>query len=205
MNNADACTILTSDPASEITRPLPNVSKWSYNIIGMFERGPASVRLAYNKRSAYWGDWSERADFSAGGTMPAGQSFIWFPYVLRQKVREPGRLDLSASYTFMDRFTVFGDWTNILSRPQKVDLVRMDPTGLVFDPSTSNVISYALRSRYQERIISLGVRFNFEPRPRVAAAPPVYVPPPPPPPPVVEPPPAPPPPPPPPPPSGERG
>jgi TonB-dependent receptor len=163
---------LTNDPTDQITRPLLNVSKWSYNVIGMFEHGPMSVRLAYNWRSAYWADWSERTDFSSNG----------LPYVLRQKVHEPGRLDLSASYTFHDRFTLFGDWTNILSKPQKVDLVRMDPTGARFDPSTSDIVQFAWRARYQERILSLGVRFRFgggEPPP--PAPPPAVVPPPPPP------------------------
>jgi outer membrane receptor protein involved in Fe transport len=199
INVPDQCTILTSDPKSQIIRPLLNVSEWSYNIIGMFERGPASVRLAYNKRSSYWADWSERADFSAGGTTNPGSGFFWLPYVLRQKVHEPGRLDLSVSYTFMNRFTIFGDWTNILSRPQKVDLIRMDPTGTVFDPTASNVVSFALRSRYQERILSLGVRFNFEGAAQRPAEPPPMTVVPPPPPPAVEapqlPPPAPPPPP----------
>ena len=189
---------LTNDPTDQITRPLLFVSDWSYNLIGMFERGPASVRLAYNWRSPYWADWSERTDFSSADQ----------PYILRQKIREPGRLDLSASYTFFDRFTLFGDWTNILSKPQKADLVRMDPTGPVFDPSASNIVKFAWRARYQERILSLGVRFRFGGEAPVAAPPPpAYVPPPPPPPPVAEP--APPPPPPPPPPApterGERG
>jgi iron complex outermembrane recepter protein len=181
------------------------VSKWSYNLIGMFERGPASVRLAYNKRTSYWGDtlgrqgWFEQADFSGNG----------LPYVLRQKIRDPGRLDLSASYTFMDRFTLFGDWTNILSKPLKAELVRMDPTGPRFDPETSNIVRFPWYGRYTERILSLGVRFRLGGDAPVAAPPPpplvAPLPPPPPPPPVIEP--APPPPPPPPQPAerGERG
>jgi TonB-dependent receptor len=162
------------DASDEVNRPLLFVSPWSYNVIGMFEHGPASVRLAWNWRNGYWADYSELNDFSSGGQ----------PYVLRQKVHEPGRLDLSASYTFLDRFTVFTDWTNILSKPQKVDLVRMDPTGARFDPQTSDVVSFAWRARYQERILSLGVRFRFgggEPRPAAVPAPPLPPPPPPPP------------------------
>ena len=162
---------LTTDPNDEINRPLLNVSKWSYNLIGMFERGPASVRLAWNKRSPYWGDtlgrsgWDERADFSSGG----------LPYVLRHRIKDPGRLDLSASYTFMDRFTLFADWTNILSKPLKAELVRMDPTGARFDPDTSDVKKFAWYGRYNERILSLGVRFRFggdRPVPVVSAPPP---------------------------------
>jgi iron complex outermembrane recepter protein len=192
---------LTNDPSDPITRPLLNVSKWSYNLIGMFERGPASVRLAYNKRSPYWGDtlgrsgWLEDADFSSGD----------LPYVLRHKIRDPGRLDLSASYTFLDRFTVFADWTNILSKPLKAELVRMDPTGARFDPDTSEKVRFAWYGRYNERILSLGVRFRFDGGSDAAAAPaPAALPPPPPPPIEAAPLPAPPPPPPPPP-APERG
>ncbi len=138
------------DQDDMISRPLLFVSKWTYNVIGMFERGPASVRLAYNKRSPYWEDYSERNDFSTG----------FQNYVIRHKFHEPGRLDLSASYTFMDRFTLFGDWTNILSKPQKLDLIRIEPSGARFDPNAPQV-EFPLRARYTERILSLGVRFRF--------------------------------------------
>jgi TonB-dependent receptor len=182
------------DSGDLITRPLLNVSKWSTNVIAMFERGPASVRLAYNWRSKYWADWSERRDFSSGDQ----------PYVLRQRFDPPGRLDLSASYTFMDRYSLFADWTNILSKPTKADLVRIDPSGSRFDPNGS-VVDFAWRARYEERILSLGMRFRFGGgEPRAAAAAPTALPPPPPPPPVAEPVQEPPPPPPPPP-APERG
>jgi iron complex outermembrane receptor protein len=174
-----------------ISRPLLFVSKWTYNVIGMYENGPMSVRLAYNKRSPYWENYSERNDFSSNGQ----------PYVLRHKFHEPGRLDLSASYTFLNHVTLFGDWTNILDKPQKVDLIRIDPSGSRFDPN-GNQVSFAWRARYTERIMSLGVRFNFgggEPKAAPPPPPPML----PPPPPAVQPVPAPEPAPPPP--SGERG
>ncbi len=190
------------DADDQITRPLLNVSRWSYNVIGMFERGPLSMRLAYNKRSKYWGDtlgrqgWAEQADFSSNG----------LPYVLRQRITDPGRLDLSASYTFMDRFTLFADWTNILSKPIRADLVRMEPTGPRFDPSTSERTSFPFYGRYNERIISAGVRFRFGGSGAAPAPAPEYVAPPPPPPVEAPPPPLPEAPPPPPPPSsGQRG
>jgi TonB-dependent receptor len=209
--NPDNCTRLTNDPSDEITRPLLNVSKWSYNLIAMFERGPASLRLAYNKRSPYEDTWREVADFSSGVVTEPDGPFAGAPfhppYVIRHRIHEPGRLDLSASYTFWDRYTLFGDWTNILSKPQKIDLIRMDPTGAVFDPSTSDIVKFAYRARYTERVLSLGIRFRLGGEaPPAPPPPPAYVPPPPPPPAAVE---APPPPPPPPPPApverGERG
>lgn len=169
------------DQADLITRPLLFTSKWTYNIIGMFERGPMSVRLAYNWRSPYWADWSERNDFSSNGQ----------PYVLRQKVRPGGRLDLSASYTFLDRFTLFTDWTNILSNPQTIDTVRIEPSGARFDPNAPTV-TFPFQARYQERILSLGVRFRFGGgEPKAAPPPPPAAAPLPPPPPVETPAPAP--------------
>jgi TonB-dependent receptor len=183
------------DQTDLVTRPLLFTSKWTYNIIGMFEHGPMSVRLAYNWRSPYWADWSERNDFSSN----------FQPYVLRQRVRPGARLDLSASYTVLDRFTLFADWTNILSNPQTIDTVRIEPSGAVFDPHAPTV-TFPFQARYQERILSLGVRFRFggsEPRP--APPPPPAMAPPPPPPPAVAPAPEPAPPPPPPPAAPERG
>jgi len=166
---------LTTDPTDPITRPLLNVSKWSYNIIGMFEHGPLSVRVAYNWRSPYWGDWTQIvSDPSTPGT----------PYVLQQKVRPGARLDLSASYTFLDRFSLFADWTNILSNPQTIDLVRTDSTTPRFDPNAPKV-TFPFQWRYEERILSLGIRFRFGGETAAAAPPPAYVPPPPPPPPPV--------------------
>ena len=141
---------LGSDAADQISRPLLFVSKWSYNIIGMFERGPASVRVAYNWRSPYWADWSERTDFSSNG----------LPYVLRQRVRPGARLDFSASYTVHDRFTMFADWTNVLSNPSTSDIVRIEPTGPRLDPQAATV-TFPFQYHYQERILSLGIRFRF--------------------------------------------
>jgi iron complex outermembrane recepter protein len=186
---------VTTDPSDPIVEPLLNVSKWSYNIIGMFEHGPLSVRLAYNWRSPYWGTWTQNSnDPSTPGTV----------YVLQQRVKPGARLDLSASYTFMDRFTIFADWTNILSKPDKLDMIRTDSTTPRFDPNAPKT-TFPFQWIYQERIVSLGVRFRFGGEsPASAPPPPAYVPPPPPP---AEP--APPPPPPPPPPApttgGERG
>jgi TonB-dependent receptor len=175
------------------TLPIPDVSKWTWNLTGMYERGPLSVRLSYNRRSRYWeGGLSLQGD--AGG-----------PYTLQGHARQSPRLDLSASYNVNDKFTVFFDWTNILGKPFQSDIVRVNygvaPTG---QPVGNEVFPMVIR--YEERILSGGIRFNFAGHKREAAPPPVYVPPPPPPPPppVVEQP-APPPPPPPPPAPVERG
>ena len=39
--------------ATYVDGPFQNISKWSYNLIGIYEKGPASVRVAYNWRSGF--------------------------------------------------------------------------------------------------------------------------------------------------------
>jgi TonB-dependent receptor len=78
---------------------LPGVSKYSFNVIGLYELGPASVRLAYNYRSA------NVDGFGAPGV---------FTTVYSDAV---GRLDLSASYNVNDNITLTVDATNLLRTP----------------------------------------------------------------------------------------
>ncbi|HJP69436.1 MAG TPA: hypothetical protein VJ846_11080, partial [Sphingomicrobium sp.] len=88
---------------------------------------------------------------------------------------------------------------------QTIDLVRTDSTTPRFDPNAPKV-TFPFQWRYQERILSLGLRFRFGGEAPVKPAAYVPPPPPPPPPPVAQPAPPPPPPPPaPPPPAPERG
>jgi hypothetical protein len=151
----------------------------------MYEHGPLSVRLAYNWRTPY----------PEGPIDPNG---------FQGHARPSPRVDLSASYAFNDNITAFVDWTNILNHPFKDDVVRLAA-------SNGTVITaedLPMMVRYEEEILSAGVRFHFGREAHRAPPPPPVVvapPPPPPPPPVVEAPPPPPPPPPPPAPTPERG
>ena len=156
------------------------VSDWTYNLVGMYERGPLSVRLSYSNPSSRLETIQNRGND-----------------LYKETSNPAGRLDLSASYTINDNFTLFGDWTNILNKPFRQDLSSAR--------DGADRASYIRFLRYEETIVSAGVRFRFgggEPR---VAPPPPPPPAPPPPPPVMEPEPAPPPPPPPPPPAPERG
>jgi len=166
--------------------PIPDVSKWNFNITGMYERGPLSARLSYSWRGKYpEGPLSERDGF----------------YTLQGRARPSPRLDFSSSYTINNNLTLFLDWTNIFPRPFKSDIVRVNYAG---GQPTSTVI-FPMVVRFEETILSGGVRFRFgnEGRRAPPPPPPVMAPPPPPPPPVIEQPA--PPPPPPPPPAPERG
>jgi iron complex outermembrane receptor protein len=163
-------------------RRIYGVSKWTYNLVAMFERGPISARLSYNKR---------------GKTLETIQNRGNDIYIETSK--PAGRLDFSASYTLRDNFTLFFDWTNILEKP-----FRQDFSSARDGAARAEYIRFL---RFEETILSGGVRFRFGGGgPRLAEPAPAILPPPPPPPVVEAPPvieqPAPPPPPPP---SGERG
>jgi len=170
------------DPDSVIGhRRIYGVSKWTYNLVGMYENGPLSARLSYNKR---------------GKTLETIQNRGNDLYIETSK--PAGRLDLSVSYNINDTFTLFGDWTNILNKP-----FRQDFSSARDGAARAEYIRFL---RFEETILSGGIRFRFGgARAPAAPPPPAYVPPPPPPPPVVEQPAPPPPPPPPPATNGERG
>ena len=75
------------------------ISKWSYNLIGIYEKGPVSFRLAYNWRSGF-----NVGPADGGGMQPAiiySKSQPW--------------LDASASYTIIGKLTLTLDATNLLN------------------------------------------------------------------------------------------
>ena len=149
--------------------PIPDVSKWNFNVTGMYERGPLSARLSYSWRGKYpEGPLGERDGF----------------YTLQGRARPSPRLDFSSSYTVNDNLTLFLDWTNIFPRPFKSDIVRVNYAG---GQPTSTVI-FPMVVRFEETILSGGVRFKFgsEGHRAPPPPPPVVAPPPPPPPPVIE-------------------
>ena len=179
-----------------VSAPLTDVSKWAFNLTGMYERGPLSVRLSWNRRTTY--PEGGFANNLACPTCTAG-------FTLQGKAYPSSRLDLSTSYTVNDRLSLFADWTNILPHPFHSDIVRRnyDATG-----NRTSVETFPMVVRFEETVLSGGIRFNFSGSERAAPAP-LFTPPPPLPAPVVEQPAPPPPPPPPPPPApterGERG
>jgi TonB-dependent receptor len=76
-----------------------NISKYSYNLVGIYEYGPVSVRTAYNWRSGF-----SEGVADGGGTNPGtvyAKSQPW--------------LDLSASYKWSDQLTFTFDATNLLN------------------------------------------------------------------------------------------
>jgi TonB-dependent receptor len=112
------------------------VSKWTYNLVGMYEQGGLSARLSYNKRGKFLDRRDDRGD----------DLYI-------EEAVPPGRLDLSSSYTINENFSVFFDWTNILEDPFKVNL----ESGRAGAPRAQ----FVRFLRFEETTYSLGMRFRF--------------------------------------------
>ena len=112
------------------------VSKWAYNLVGMYEAGGLSARVSYNHRSKYLDRRDNRGD----------DLYI-------EEADTAGRLDLSTNYTVNDNLTVFFDWTNILEDPFRVDFF----SGRGGAPRAS----YVRFLRFEETTYSLGVRVRL--------------------------------------------
>ncbi|HYE26980.1 MAG TPA: TonB-dependent receptor [Allosphingosinicella sp.] len=122
---------------------LPDVSKWTYNLVAMYEGGGLSARLAYNRRTGF----------------PEGALSLRGDYTLQGRGHPISRLDWSSSYAFNDNFTVFFDVTNILGKPFKSDIVRVN-----YNTGTGAVTGgeeFPMIVRYDETVFTGGVRFRF--------------------------------------------
>lgn len=83
--------------ATYVDGALPFISKYSYNMVGIYEHGPVSFRVAYN-----W-----RAGFDVGPSPGGGHN----PSEIFAKAQP--WLDLSASYKVTDKITLTFDATNL--------------------------------------------------------------------------------------------
>jgi TonB-dependent receptor len=133
-----------SNPAQPFTSwlRLPDVSKWTYNLVGMYEGHGLTVRLAYNLRTGY----PEGALSDRGG------------YTLQGRAHPISRLDWSSSYAINPNITLFFDWTNILGRPFRSDIVRVNYNNTGGVTSTE---AFPMVVRYEESVLTGGVRFRF--------------------------------------------
>ena len=121
-----------------INRPLVGVSDWSANLVGMYEAGGLSARLAYNWRNAFLATYQRRND-----------------HTYTEEANPVSRLDLSVSYDILPNLTLFGDWTNILGDPFTSTLTRVDFGVNGVSSTFPRVV------RYEETTLSLGARFRF--------------------------------------------
>ncbi len=127
-----------------ITSQLDGVSKWNYNIVGIYERYGLMARLAWNDRSSFR---AARQIRGSGNPDDAGNDFY------TEFGRPPGRLDLSLGYDINEQFAIFGDWTNITR-----ERFRQDFTSGRNGAPEAEFVRYL---RDDESTVSLGVRFRF--------------------------------------------
>jgi TonB-dependent receptor len=108
-----------------------NISKWSYNLVGIYERGPVSVRVAYNWRDG----------FNVGPAPPGGHN----PGTIFAKPQP--WLDLSASYKLTQRITFTLDATNLLNS--------------YYQDYFTDPVAYPRDTRRFDQTIVLGIRFRM--------------------------------------------
>ncbi|MES3084336.1 TonB-dependent receptor [Sphingomonas faeni] len=123
--------------------PFNGVSKWTYNVVALYERPFFSARLAYNYRSRFVSFYSQEnldvdpanvADRRVRGTYEKGR----------------GQLDFSTTVTPIPSVTLAFDIVNLLGNPLQRER-QYDDAG----------DTYARQIIYLERTYSLGVRFRF--------------------------------------------
>ena len=105
----------------------------------MYEGGPLSARVSYNKRGNYLDRRDQRGDEEGG--------------FYREIANPPGRLDLSLNYNVFENATLFFDWTNILEDPFRVN----------FSSARAGAprAEYVRFLRFEETTFSLGVRVRL--------------------------------------------
>jgi TonB-dependent receptor len=115
------------------------LSKHTFNLTGLYEGGPFSARLTYNKRSNYLDRRDERGDEEGG--------------FYREIANPAGRLDFSVNYTVNDNATIFFDATNLTGDPFEVNFSSARGGAPRAD--------YVRFLRYEEQTFSLGLRFRL--------------------------------------------
>jgi len=113
---------------------IPGVSKWSYNLVALYEKGPISARLAYNYRSRFVNFFFNPADVDA---------------IAGEYTRGVERLDFSLAVTPVEAVTLTFEVANITNQPFRN--VR----------NYTDTQAYPRDVRYDGRVWAIGARFRF--------------------------------------------
>jgi TonB-dependent receptor len=127
----------TQDPIFGGQQRLTNVSKYSYNVVGIYEKFGISARLAYNWRSSYVDS------YTSGGSQASS--------IL---VQPTGQLDFSASYALTPNFTLTFDATNITDRVYHDRFEGLSQTTGLYSSTPRDTRTY-------DRTFEFGGRFRF--------------------------------------------
>ena len=113
---------------------IPGVSKWSSNLVALYEKGPVSARLAYNYRSRFVNFFFNPSDADA---------------IAGEYTRGIERLDFSLAVTPVEAVTITFEIANITNQPFRN--VR----------NYTDTQAYPRDVRYDGRLWALGARFRF--------------------------------------------
>ena len=116
--------------------PYGGVSKYSFNLVPMYESGPVSVRLSYNWRSSY----------ISGTTLQDGTSVN----PSSAYTRPYGELGLSASYNWNEHLVLTFDANNIM------DSIYQDHFG-----QGAYAVVYPRDTRHYDQIFTIGARYRM--------------------------------------------
>jgi len=114
---------------------IPGVSKWSYNLVAMYEYEKLSARVAYNYRSRWITSYVQNTE---------GDGFTG------EFVDGVSRLDLAANYNLFENLTFNLNVTNILGSPFR-NFRQFKPEG----------DTYPRDVRYEETVFTLGAQFRI--------------------------------------------
>lgn len=125
---------IDTDKSSYGQLPIDQLSRHSYNIVGMYEKDGISARLAYSWRSKYLiavgpnGYNTDFTDWSGKAAIPVYND-------------DYGQLDASIGYTFMDNYTVTLEASNLL-KDKTIGIMDQNK------PGSHVAYSYAQDARY---------------------------------------------------------
>jgi iron complex outermembrane receptor protein len=112
---------LDTDQSTYGELPLEQLSKNSFNIIGMYEKDGFSARLAYSWRSKYLISSDANGFRKNDGT----ENENWFLPVYND---DYGQLDASIGYTFLDNYTIAAEVSN-LTKEKTVGIIDQNKSG----------------------------------------------------------------------------
>lgn len=122
--------------------PIDQLSENAFNIVGMYEKGGVSARLAYSWRSKYLIAWGRNGfdpdftDWSGKASIPVYND-------------DYGQLDASISYTFLENYTITAEASNLL---------KEKTIGIIDQNGAGDHVAY---SYAQDARFAVGLRAKF--------------------------------------------
>ncbi len=122
--------------------PIDQLSENAFNIVGMYEKGGVSARLAYSWRSKYLISWGSNGfnpdytDWSGKASIPVYND-------------DYGQLDASISYTFLENYTITAEASNLL---------KEKTVGIIDQNAAGDHVAY---SYAQDARFAVGLRAKF--------------------------------------------